>query len=152
MIPIVMTGVERDGMLSLKGIMFLKLISIVVIWLLLVQFAAASDPRQVYQDSTNALYNLDFSIARSGYETLTREYPDNPDYWNAVGSSIWLEITFEQRKLNMESFSGGSSFGTKESRDAVNPRDEKRLRDTLATAMDKADAILDKDPNDIRAL
>lgn len=124
-----------------------------VICALPVQFAAAAaDPRQIYQESTNALYNLDFSIARSGYETLTREYPDNPDYWNAVASSIWLEITYDQQKLNMESFSGGSSFGTKESRDAVNPQDEKRLRDTLAKATAKADAMLKKNPNDVRAL
>jgi len=130
-----------------------RLVATVLLCVLPVQFAAAgADPAQIYRESTNALYNLDFSIAQRGYETLTREYPDSPDYWNALASSIWLKITFDQQKLNIESFSGGSSFGTKESRDAVNPQDEKRLRDTLATAMAKADAILKKNPNDVRAL
>ena len=114
--------------------------------------AAAADPKQIYQEATDALYNLDFSIAERGYESLTRDYPDNPDYWNALASSIWLKITYDQQKLNIESFSGGSSFGTRESKDAVNPNDEKRLRDTVAIAMQKAEAILKKNPKDIQAL
>src|SRR2546422_6359328 len=158
MMPMVMTGVERDGMLSLKGIMFSKrrgafrLVATVVLCLLLLQYAAAeADPSQIYRESTNALYNLDFSIAQSGYETLTREYPDNPDYWNALASSIWLKITYDQEKLNMESFAG-PSLGTKDSKDSVNPADERRLRETLATATAKADVLIKKNPNDVRAL
>jgi len=116
-----------------------------------IQSAAAADPKEIYDQSTEALYNLDFNTAERGYETLTREYSDNPDYWNALASSIWLRITYEQQKLNIESFSG-PSLGTKESRDAVNPTDEKRLRDIVATAIAKADLLLKKNPNDVRAL
>src|SRR5436190_15883968 len=148
---IVMIGKERDGMLSLKGIMvrgcFLVLLSILGCCLP----AAAADPKLIYDQSTDALYNLDFNTAQRGYETLTHDYPDNPDYWNALASSIWLHIMYDQEKLNMESFSG-SSLGTKESRDAVNPADEKRLRDTVGIAIAKADAVLKKNPKDVRAL
>ncbi len=98
------------------------------------------------------MYNLDFNTAQRGYEALTREYPDNPDYWNAVASSIWLKITFDQQKLNLESFSGRSTFGTKESHEKLNPEDEKRLRDTINIAVTKADALLKKNPNDVHAL
>src|SRR5438093_11851317 len=145
----VMSGNERDGMLSLKGIMLsLTLFALSVF----AQSVFATDAKQVYEQATNALYNLDFNTAERSYETLTREYPDNPDYWNALASSIWLKITLDQQKLNIESFSGGSSFGTKDSRDAVNPQDEQRLRDTIATAIAKADAMLKKNPNNVRAL
>ncbi len=113
--------------------------------------AAAADPKVIFDQSTDALYNLDFNTAQHGYETLTHDYPDNPDYWNALASSIWLRIMYDQEKLNMESFSG-SSLGTKDSRDAVNPADEKRLRETVAVAMAKADVILKRNPKDIRAL
>jgi tetratricopeptide (TPR) repeat protein len=119
---------------------------------LFLETAAAADPKQIYDQSTDALYNLDFSTAQRGYETLVREYPDNPDYWNALASSIWLKITYDQQKLNIESFSSRESFGTKDSEDAVNLADEKRLRDTITIAIAKADAILKKNPNDIRAL
>jgi tetratricopeptide (TPR) repeat protein len=114
--------------------------------------SAAVDPKEVYERSTNALYNLDFNIAQTGYETLTREYPDNPEYWNALASSIWLRITFEQQKLNLESFSGSVRFGTADSREELDPADEKRLRDTVSTAIAKADAILKNKPKDAHAL
>jgi tetratricopeptide (TPR) repeat protein len=145
----VMIGVDRDGMLSLKGIIVLLLCT------LFCQPVVAQEPAspaRVYADSSDALYNLDFSTAQHGYEALTKTYPENPDYWNALASSIWLKITYDQQKLNIESFSGRASFGTKDSKEGVSPEDEKRLRETVSTAMAKAQAILDKNPNDIHAL
>jgi len=115
------------------------------------QSALAADPKQIYDEATNALYNLDFNTAQHGYETLTREHPDNPDYWNGLASAIWLKISFDQQKLSLESFSG-RSLGTRDSKDTVNPEDEKHLRDTIAAAIQKADAMLTKNPNDVRAL
>src|ERR1700692_975197 len=68
--------------------------------------ALASDGKKIYDPGMNASYNLDFNLAEIGYETLTRDYPDNPDYWNALSSLLWLRIAFGQQKLNLESFSG----------------------------------------------
>jgi tetratricopeptide (TPR) repeat protein len=56
-----------------------------------------------------------------------------------------------QQKLNLESFSG-KSLGTRESRDTVDTAEEKRFRDTIAIAIQKADAILSRNPNDVQAL
>ena len=106
-----MNGKVRAGILSLKGIMCV---------LACVQTAVAADPQTIYQESATALYNLDFSTAQHGYETLTQDYPENPDYWNALASSVWLKIIYDQQKLNIESFSGRATFGTRESKDAVN--------------------------------
>jgi tetratricopeptide (TPR) repeat protein len=143
-------------MLSLNGIMFRRFVSLCLIVaacsICVYSRPAATDPKQLYDQSTDAMYNLDFSTAQAGYETLTREYPDSPDYWNALASSIWLKISFDQQKLSLESFSGRSTFGTKESKDSLNPEDEKRLRETAATAIAKADAMLKKNPKDVRAL
>lgn len=165
MIESVMTGNERAGMLSLKGIMFFQsvircvapkiragvLSSVVLLLFLLVQSTSADDAKHIYEAATNALYNLDFNTAEHGFETLTHDYPDNPDYWNALASAIWVRITFNQQKLNIESFSG-RSLGTRDSKDTVNPGDEKRLRETAGIAIQKAEAILKKNPNDVRAL
>jgi tetratricopeptide (TPR) repeat protein len=141
-------------MLSLNGIMFRRS---AFLWAIVLAFgglarAATADPKEVYEQSTKALYNLDFNTAQSGYEALTREYPDSPEYWNALASSIWLRITFEQQKLNLESFSGTVKFGTPDSREELNPADEKRLRDTINTAIAKADAVLKKNPRDAHAM
>ena len=147
------SGNDRDGMLSLNGIMFRRF---AFLWAIVLAFsvlapAAVVDPKELYDRSTNAMYNLDFNIARQGYETLTREHPDDPVYWNALASSIWLKITFDQQKLNLESFSGKTTFGTDESRDEVNPSDEKKLRDTVNVAIQKADALIKKNAKDVHA-
>src|SRR5262245_22054641 len=103
-----MTGNERDGMLSLKGIKIRRCVPALVALLTCSLAASAADPKVVYDEATNALYNLDFNTAERAYESLTRDYPDNPDYWNALASSIWLRVMYGQSKLNMESFSGSS--------------------------------------------
>src|SRR6266571_3815310 len=174
MIETVMAGNERDGMLSLKGIMSFQVaadsphspprsggewnfcsvkqfIVILSLFFLLVQSALAADAMQIYEKATSALYNLDFNTAEHGFETLTHDYSDNPDYWNGLASAIWVRITFNQQKLNIESFSG-RSLGTRDSKDTVNPADEKRLRETVGIAIQKAETILKKNPNDVRAL
>jgi tetratricopeptide (TPR) repeat protein len=151
MMKTVMSGNERDGMLSLKGIMCAGYVLLSIVILFNGVAAAAADPKLIYDQSTDALYNLDFNTAQHGYETLTHDYPDNPDYWNALAASIWFHIMYDQQKLSVESFSGGS-LGTKDSRDTVNPAEEKRLRETINTAIVKADAMLKKNPKDIRAL
>jgi tetratricopeptide (TPR) repeat protein len=113
--------------------------------------AFASDAQEIYDQAMNASYNLDFETAERGYETLTRDYPENPDYWNALASVMWLKIALSQQKLNLESFAG-RSLGTRDSRDSVDPAEEKRFRDTIGIAIQRADAILAKNPNDVRAL
>jgi len=149
----VMIGKEREGMLSRKGIMIVRkaLPATLLVGALLVQSALAADAPQIYRESSDALYNLDFSTAQHGFEDLTRLYPQNADYWNALASTMWLKILYDQQKLDIDSYSG-KSFGTRDSRDAVDPADEKKLRDTVATAMKNADAVLDKSPKDVRAL
>jgi tetratricopeptide (TPR) repeat protein len=112
----------------------------------------AADPQQTYGDGTNQLYSLDFAAAEASFRSLTRDYPDNPDYWNALASTYWLKTLYNQQKLNMESFSGKDRFGSMDSKDAVSEADEKQLRDTIEKAIAAADAMLKKDPKNTRAL
>jgi len=112
----------------------------------------AADPHQAYAEGTNQLYSLDFAAAEASFRFLVRDYPDNPDYWNALASTYWLKILYNQQKLNMESFSGKDRFGTMESKDSVSEAEEKQLRDTIDKALAVADAMLKKDPKNTRAL
>jgi tetratricopeptide (TPR) repeat protein len=127
------------------------LLSILLVVVALKTVAFAADAKEIYDQATNASYNLDFETAERGFETLTQDYPDNPDYWNALASVRWLRVALSQQKLNLESFSG-RNLGTRDSRDTVNSAQEKEFRDTIATAIQKADAILAKNPNDVYAL
>src|SRR5438094_5602122 len=125
MIETVMAGNERDGMLSLKGIMSFQVaadsphspprsggewsfcsvkqfIVILSLFFLLVQSALAADAKQIYEEATNALYNLDFTTAEAASETLTRINSDNQDNWKASLIRIGIEMTCTRRKLTME--------------------------------------------------
>jgi tetratricopeptide (TPR) repeat protein len=119
---------------------------------LLVNTAIAADPPPLYQHGVEKLYNLYFDEAESDFKNLTKEYPDDPLYWNSLASTIWLKMLYSQQKLNIESFSMKDTFGASESKDDVVAAEEKRLTDTIDTAIAKAEALLKKDPKDTHAL
>jgi tetratricopeptide (TPR) repeat protein len=112
----------------------------------------AADPPPLYQHGVEKLYNLYFDEAESDFKNLTKEYPDDPLYWNSLASTIWLKMLYSQQKLNIESFSLKDTFGTSESKDDVVAAEEKRLTDTIDTAIAKAEALLKKNPKDTHAL
>ena len=116
------------------------------------QVAFAADPPPLYQHGVEKLYNLYFDEAESDFKKLTKEYPDDPLYWNSLASTIWLKMLYSQQKLNIESFSLKDTFGTAESKDDVATAEEKRLTDTIDTAIAKAEALLKKNPRDTHAL
>lgn len=126
--------------------------TIVLVSALNVPAALAADPQQQYKQGIEALYNLDFNKAEPAFTELTKSYPDNPDYWTGLASTVWLRILQEQQKLNMESFSGKDTFGTRDSKDAVSPAEETKLRAHVDRAISAADALLKKNPKDIQAL
>jgi tetratricopeptide (TPR) repeat protein len=114
--------------------------------------AFAAEPDRDYAEGLQHLYSLDFDSSDALFQSLTRDYPDNPDYWNARASSYWLRILYNQQKLSMDAFSGKDRFGTIDSEDSGGEAEEKQLRDTIDKAIKLSDAMLKKDPKNIRAL
>ena len=126
--------------------------SLLIILSLSVSPSLAAAPQQAYADGLDHLYSLDFSASEASFRSLTRDYPDNPDYWNALASSYWLKTLYDQQKLNMESFDSKDRFGTIDSKDSVSEAEEKQIRDTIDKAINAADAILKREPKNTRAL
>jgi tetratricopeptide (TPR) repeat protein len=114
--------------------------------------ALAADPPPLYQHGVEKLYNLYFDEAESDFKSLTKQYPDDPLYWNSLASTLWLRMLYSQQKLNIESFSLKDTFGTAESKEDVVAAEEKRLTDTIGIAIEKAETLLKKDPKDTHAL
>jgi tetratricopeptide (TPR) repeat protein len=137
-----------DGAMLVRPLSILLSVAVV----LAVTPLFAADPPRVYADGLNHLYSLDFNEAEDAFRSLTRDYPDNPDYWNALASSYWLRILYNQQKLNMESFTAKDKFGTNESKDSGAEAEEKQLRDTVDKALAAADALLKKNPKDVNAI
>jgi tetratricopeptide (TPR) repeat protein len=112
----------------------------------------AQSPDAIYAEGTNHLYNLDFAEAETAFRSLTKSHPENPDYWNVLGSTYWLKILYSQQKLNMESFGSKDRFGTGDSTDAGFEADKKQLTDVVAKSLAASEAMLKKDPKNVRAL
>jgi tetratricopeptide (TPR) repeat protein len=119
--------------------------------LLLSNSVSAQSREQIYQEGTEALYNLYFSTAEQRFRTLTQMDADDPTYWSAVTSTLWLEIIASQEKLNMDSFSG-ATIGTSDSKEIVSAGMEAQLRQSASTTISKADARLAHNPGDTMAL
>jgi tetratricopeptide (TPR) repeat protein len=123
-----------------------------IVCMLAAQTAIAADLPPAYQRGVEKLYNLYFDEAEADFKSLTKEYPDDPLYWNSLASTIWLKMLYSQQKLSIESFSLKDTFGTSESRDDVAVAEEKRLLATIDTAIKKAEVLLKKNPRDTHAL
>jgi TolA-binding protein len=112
----------------------------------------AQSPEAIYADGVNHLYNLDFPEAEAAFRSLTKSHPENPDYWNVLGSTYWLKILYNQQKLNMESFGSKDRFGTGDSSDAGFEAEKKQLTDVVAKALAASESMLKKDAKNVRAL
>lgn len=112
----------------------------------------AQSPEAIYVDGVNHLYNLDFAEAETAFRSLTKSHPENPDYWNVLGSTYWLKILYNQQKLNMESFGSKDRFGTGDSSDKGFEAERKQLTDVIGKALAASEAILKKDSKNVRAL
>jgi predicted Zn-dependent protease len=139
-------------MLSLKRIMSSELRIAILVCAITMAFPSESPAQAItYQSAVEALYNLDFSTAEQRFDTLIKQDDDNLEYWNGRASTILLKILYDQQKFNTESFTG-SSIGTKRSKDDVNNLDERKLRNTVELVIQKANAVLARNRNDVRAL
>jgi hypothetical protein len=98
----------------------------------------------------DALYNLDLEIAEAGLREMTVRYPENPRSWNLLAGAVMLEALFRQQKLSLDSFSG-DRIGTDDSSDAIDREREAFFRETIDRAVAAAQAILERQPDDIEA-
>jgi tetratricopeptide (TPR) repeat protein len=146
----VTNGVVRDGTLSRKGIIALSAMALLVLGS---APGSGMPPAQTPEAEAayRALYNVDFEPAREVAEAMTRREPDNPESWNLLASTIWLDIVFRQEKLNLDSFVG-ESLGTEDSNEVVSEEEERRLRQAIDRAAAAANALLDRNPENLEAL
>jgi tetratricopeptide (TPR) repeat protein len=99
---------------------------------------------------SEALFNLDYDLARQKFKEISRLDPDDPTGPEMLATTLWLETLNQARRLQAAIYSTQSFYaGTK---DKPDPRVVQDFRDLTRQATQLARARLQRNPKDPQAL
>jgi tetratricopeptide (TPR) repeat protein len=113
---------------------------------------AAVSPRleELQEKGSEAIFNLDYDVARQRFKEMGRLYPDDPTGPQMLATTLWLETLNQARRLQSAIYSTQSFYaGTEEKPD---PRVVQDFRDLTRQATQLAKARLQRNPRDSQAL
>lgn len=114
-------------------------------------FSAQDLPR--LKRGIHAVYSLEHAQAIAEYEALVRERPDDPLGYAFLAKTYWLQELVSKQELSIDRFAASNFFAeTPRYTPEVDPEIERRFRDASDIAVEKARAMLVKNPSDPRAL
>jgi tetratricopeptide (TPR) repeat protein len=113
---------------------------------------ASVSPRfEVLQEQgSEALFNLEFDVARQRFEEMRRLYPDDPTGPEMLATTLWLETLNQARRLQSAIYSTESFSGSGE--DKPDPRLVQDFRNLTRQAAQLAKAKLERNSRDPKAL
>jgi hypothetical protein len=97
-----------------------------------------------------ALFNLDYEVARERFKEMARLYPDDPTGPHMLATTLWLETLNQARRLQAAIYSTQSFYAGTE--DKPDPRVLQDFRDLTRQATQLATARLQRNPRDPQAL
>ena len=133
--------------------------------LFLVSFAHASSPAQtgsktgtaaspqlseLQEKGSEALFNLDYDVARQRFKEMTQLFPDDPSGPEMLATTLWLDRLNQARRLQAALYSTQSFYAGTE--DKPDPRMVQDFRDLTHKATQLAKAQLQRNPRDSQAL
>src|SRR5438876_1250673 len=116
------------------------------------QGPAAVSPRLelLQEQGSEAIFNLDYGLARRRFKEMGRLYPDDPTGPEMLATTLWLETLNQARGLQSAIYSTQSFYaGTEDKPDPSVVRD---FRDLTRQATQLAKARLQRDPRDRQTL
>jgi tetratricopeptide (TPR) repeat protein len=140
-------------------ISMLRNLASVAFWVLLVAagraqpliFSAQDLPR--LKRGTQAVYSLEHGQAIAEYEALVRERPEDPLGYAFLAKTYWLQELVSKQELSIDRFAASNFFAeTPRYTPEVDPETERRFREASDLAVEKARAVLVRNPSDSRAL
>lgn len=113
---------------------------------------AAVTPRleELLEQGYEALFNLDYEVARQKFKEMVRLYPDDPTGPHMLATTLWLETLNQARRLQAAIYSTQSFYAATE--DRTDSRVLKDFRDLTRQATQLAEARLQRNPRDPQAL
>jgi tetratricopeptide (TPR) repeat protein len=113
---------------------------------------AAATPRleELQVKGSEALFNLDYDVARQRFKEITRLYPDDPAGPQMLATTLWLETLNQARRLQAAIYSTQSFYAGTE--DKPDPRVAQDFRDLTRRAAQLEKAKLQGNPHDPQIL
>jgi hypothetical protein len=113
---------------------------------------AAVSPRleELQEKGYEALFNLDYEVARQRFKEMARLYPDDPTGPHMLAATLWLETLNQARRLQAAIYSTQSFYAATE--DRPDPRVLKDFSDLTRQATQLARARLQRNSRDPQAL
>ena len=112
----------------------------------------AASPRlgELQEKGSEALFNLDYDVARERFKEITQLYPDDPSGPEMLATTLWLDRLNQARRLQTAIYSTQSFYAGTE--DKPDPRIVQDFRDLTRKATQLAKAELQHNPRDPQAL
>ena len=113
---------------------------------------AAVSPRleELQEKGSEALFNLEYDIARQRFKEMARLYPDDPTGPQMLATTLWLETLNQARRLQAAIYSTQSFYAGTE--DKPDPRVVQDFRDLTRQATQLAKARMQRNPRDPQTL
>ena len=105
---------------------------------------------ELQEKGYEALFNLDYEVARQRFKEMARLYPDDPTGPHMLATTLWLETLNQARRLQAAIYSTQSFYAGTE--DKPDPHVVQDFRDLTRQATQLAKARLQHNPRDPLAL
>lgn len=100
-----------------------------------------------------AVYSLEHDQAIAEYKALVRERPEDPLGYAFLAKTYWLKELVVKQELSIDRFAASDFFAeTPRYTPEVDPEAERLFREASDLAVEKARALLERNPSDPRAL
>ena len=100
--------------------------------------------QQIRAEGFDALYNMDYTLARSRFARLRQILPQHPSGYLYAATATWVELLNSRRRLQTGIYKGQSFFV--ESKEKVDLRTDEVFRAAIAQAICTADSALPPPP------
>jgi tetratricopeptide (TPR) repeat protein len=111
---------------------------------------AVNPQLELLQEGSEAIFNLEYGIARQRFKEMGRLYPDDPTAPEMLATTLWLEALNEARRLQSAIYSTQSFYAGPE--DKPDPSLVRDFRDLTRQATQLAKARLQRNPRDPQTL
>lgn len=98
----------------------------------------------------DALYNLDYEVARRRFRDITVAFPTHPAGYELLAASLWLKTLNESRRLQASLYNNEGFY--KEKDDKVDPKVQAEFRELTRKTEELCAARLKVNPKDTDAL